>query len=275
MVKVFAWPPVGVTGAEWTEEAPVSISRSLLTGAERVSAAQRIRRLVTLAVPGFGRTAWQAGYMEMLKRYLAGVHLVRLYSYPVNWHLDVVDDDWRRSNPLVWFNDGNELPWQSPYVRFYSGVRLTGSVSWIANKPVALVSGLPPRRLVARPGEFITFFSGNSDTTGATVQIAAPAMSDEEGNAVIRLFESPGEFENVRINLGVCDTGVFRPVRYPRAVQPVSGDWVYTWEFREVFEDETDGFEEIDPWTVPIASFPGFFINGGNLGHGPVAGGPL
>lgn len=275
MVKVFAWPPVGVTGAEWTEEAPVSISRSLLTGAERVSAVQRIRRLVTLSVPGFGRTAWQAGYMEMLKRLLGGVHLVRLYSYPVNWHLEVVDDSWRRSDPVSWFRDDSAIPWDVPHVRFYSGVRIYGTTAWIAGKPVARLSGLPPRKLVARPGEFISFHAGNDDMEGVTVQIVAPAMSDENGEAVVRLFQSPGEFENARVSLGVCDTGVFRPLSYPRAVQPVSGDWVYNWEFREVFEDETDGFEEIDPWSVPTVSYAASYLNSGGPAFGPIAGGPL
>jgi len=251
MVRVIAWPPVGVTGTEWTEDAPVQISRSMLTGAERVSAFQRKRRLATLIVPGFGRTTYDAGYIEMLKRYLEGINLVRLNSYPINWHIEANGNPaLRQSRPLLWSAGGDPLEWESGSepLLWFTGTYVTGTTATVDGRPVLYVTGLPPNMLVIRPAEFITLFS---ETGSETVQAVAPATTDDTGAATILLFEAPAEsYTSARVNLGTCDTGVFRPVDYPRAVQPVRGDWSYTWSFREVFEDEVGEFEEFDPWRL-------------------------
>jgi hypothetical protein len=253
--KVFAWPPVGVTGAEWTEDAPSERSRSILTGAERVSAIQRKRRLVRLTVPGVGRTTYDAGYVEMLKRHLEGVHLVRLTSYPINWHFD-------RPQPLV----------------------LKGDVFNDLGRSYVVLRGVPPGQIVARPAEFLTLFLPTGETTdldpldwfdgsdpltwdvddstspdplvwfygtpytGTVVQVSNPAKSDDSGRVVISLFETVPDQTQITVLYGTCATGVFRPDTYPRAVQPQLGNWSYEWSFREVFADEVGGFVEINPW---------------------------
>mgnify|MGYP001459223640 FL=1 len=112
-----------------------------------------------------------------------------------------------------------------------------------------LDSGLRPSRLVARPGEFLTAFADHDDTVGHTVQITAPARSNSDGVAVIRLFEALPDLTDARVNIGVADTGAFLPVgEYPRAAQNLSGDWSYSWSFREVFPEEVGGFVEVNPW---------------------------
>lgn len=250
-VKVIKWPPVGAIGAEWTEVAPVQISRSMVTGAERVSAFQRKRRMVSISVPAIGENMYDAGYMEMLKRELEGIHLVRLESYPINWHLDFIEKGIRR-----------------------------GDVYTDLGKTYVIVYGLKPNSLVARPADFmrlflsdpdgpeqntlpwqnsndpltwqnngqpLTWFYG-ADYAGTSVQVTAPVTSDEDGRAVIPIFETIPDQTQIYLKFGASDTGAFRPMQYPRSVQPVSGNWSYDWEFREVFSDEVGGFLEVDPW---------------------------
>lgn len=252
-VNVIAWPPVGVIGAEWTEVAPVQVSRSILTGAERLSATQRIRRMVRLTVPAIGRDTMGAGYMEMLKRHLAGIHLVRLNSYPINWYLDSRQYEAARSSRrLNWEDDDTEIDWtdDTEVILWFDGTILSGATTVVGSQPALTVTGLPPNTLVARPGEFVTVYPNlTSDTVSYTAQVTAPAYSNAEGEATILLFDAlptGGVWE--RVNIGTSQTAVFRPESYPRAVQPLSGNWSYEWSFREVFEDEVGTFNEINPW---------------------------
>jgi hypothetical protein len=249
--KVFAWPPVGVIGAEWTEDAPVQVSRSMVTGAERVSAIQRKRRIASLTVAGLGLNTFQAGYMQMLIRYLEGVHLVRLYSYPISWRLEQPERAIRR-----------------------------GNVTTDLGQTFVTIYGNKPNSLVFRPADFLTLFLPSGATTdlnpftwldgtdplpwknstnpltwfsgtpygGTTVQITQPVYSDDSGVAIVPVFETVPDQSNIYLIAGASDTGVFRPVSYPRAVQPYSGNWTYDWEFREVFGDEVGGFTEVNPW---------------------------
>jgi hypothetical protein len=253
--KVIMWPPVGAIGTEWTEIAPVQVSRSMVTGAERVSAIQRKRRMASLTVAGFGRTPYDAGYMEMLKRFLEGVHLVRLYSYPVAWHFGRPERAIRRA-------------------------KITSDLG----QTYVTVYGVKPDSLVLRPADFLTLFLPNGQTTdlngidwfngsnpvdwqtdnttnaepvswfsghpygGTRVQVTQPVRSDSTGRAVVPIFETIPDVNDLYIMFGDCDTGVFRPVEYPRARQPYLGNWEYEWEFREVFADEVGGFTEVNPW---------------------------
>lgn len=246
-MKVFAWPPVGVRGSEWTEIAPVQISRSMTTGAEFTSAVQRKRRLVSLEVSALAMGRSGAGYMEMLKRLLEGIHGVRLYSCPLGWHGDAAGVH-RQAFPLDWTDAGVDLTWSDAAAEllWFDGTVLFGTLTTSGGFPAVTVTGLPPNRLIARPGEFVSIYETPSDRVGSTAQVLAEAYSDADGGVTIRLFSAlafPG-----RVSIGVSDTGVFKPVVYPRAMRPVGADWSYAWEFREVFEDEVGAFEEVDPW---------------------------
>lgn len=247
--RVYAWPPVGVTGAEWTIDAPVNVSRSIITGARKVSAHARKRRLVSLTASSLARGKSGAGYMEALKRFISGgENLVRVNSYPINRVMDArASAASRQSQPVVWQDGGSQVDWESggSPVLWYSGTVLTGVASTDADGwPVLTVSGLAPNVLVARPAEFVTLFS--SGMTGATAQIVREAYSNASGVAVLRLFTALSG--SGRVNIGVSESAVFEAVSIPRAVQPVTGDWTYSWGFREVFADEVGGFEEINPW---------------------------
>lgn len=252
-VNVYAWPPVGVVGSEWTEDAPVSVSRSLLSGARYVSASQRKRRLASLVVSSLGRGRMGAGYCEVLKKLLSGGEsLVRLNSYPINWHLDArAQAAARQSQHLNWTTGGVDLDWTAGVVDllWYSGTLLTCTVTTDAGWPALAVSGLPENTLVARPGEFVTVFEDEADTTGETVQVLTAATSDASGDATVRVMTAPSH--GGRVNIGVSDTGVFEVVGgLPRAQQAPRGNWTYAWSFREVFADEVaGGFTEVNPWT--------------------------
>jgi len=149
------------------------------------------------------------------------------------------------STPLAWDVNSADLHW-------YTGTVLTGvPVTDAGGFPAVAVTGLPANTLVARPGEFLTVFEDAADTTGETVMIANAARSDDTGRATVRLLSALSH--GGRVNIGTSDTGVFRVIGpLPRAVQPRSANWSYTWNFEEVFADQVPdgyGFLEIDPWT--------------------------
>lgn len=249
---VYAFPPVGLVGHNWTEDAPVSKSMSLLSGKQYVSSAQRKRRMATLTVSSLAGRANRsgAGYMEMLKKLLAGgENLVRLKSPSINWHLDAVRlMSLRQSHRLIWTDDETELDWSDngTDMNWYEGNRLTGVPSTDGVWPTVTVTGLAASSLAARPGEFITAFADDDDATGETVQAMRETWSDKDGVAVIRLMSVLGTAG--RINIGTSETAVFEVQDMGSPIQPLRGDWRYTWTFKEVFADEVDGFTELDPW---------------------------
>jgi hypothetical protein len=251
--KVIMWPPVGAIGTEWTEVAPVQVSRSMITGAERVSAVQRKRRMAKLIVPGVGRNTYDAGYMEMLKRYLEGVNLVRLFSYPISWHFDRPEQVVRRGRV---YNDlgktyvevfgtapDSEVLRPADFLTLYlpgSGTLNTNPLDW-------LTSGAPlDWKTMTDP----FFWVSGSAYAGTTVQATQPVISDGTGRAIVPVFETVPDTADVYLVFGAADTGAFRPMEYPRAVQPHLGNWTYEWDFREVFADEVGGFSEVNPWVL-------------------------
>lgn len=248
-VPVIAWPPVGAVGSAWTVAAPVARSQSLITGRRYVSRWGRERREAAVNVSALARGRSGAGYSEMLIRYLdGGANLVRLNSYPINWHLDhLALEGVRSSQPLAWQTNGNPLAWQTngQPLLWFTGTVLSGTVSG----DMLTVTGLPPGRIVARPGDFVRLFTAVSDAAGALSQVITEATSDSSGVAVLQLFDevTPGAY--ARVNIGDSDSRVFEALEMPRAMQAVGSDWQYPWAFREVFEDEVDGgFDEVNPW---------------------------
>lgn len=248
-INVYSWPPVFVHGWEWTERAPVRRSQSLLTGADLVTADQRIRRMASLEVDG--ARAMGAGYVESLKKFLdGGVNAVRLYSMPVNRYAGYGTAT-RQSQRILWEDSGTDVEWEDSGtdVLWYDGKHLTGTTGTDADGfSIITVSGLPANTLVVQPSEFLTVYDDPDDYTGTTVRVITAATSDGSGVAVIRLFDSPGAHTDARVNIGTRDTGVFRPVNIPRSPQMINSTWTYTWQFYEVFEEEVGTFVEVDPW---------------------------
>lgn len=241
MVNVYAWPPVGLVAAEWSQIAPVGRSRSLLTGASYVSAAQRRRKVATLDASALARGGNGAGYIEVLKRLLdGGVHLVRLYSTPINWHLDDAAENAVRTRPMSWIIPSDPLSWTSggAALSWWDGAATTGVVS--GGGLTVTVSGLPPKKLAARPGEFVLM-------GGVVSMVVRPATANSDGVAVLRVLTPLTG--NGPIVIGARETGVFEADEMPRSAQPIGGNWSYSWSFTEVFEDERGPFVEVDPWS--------------------------
>ena len=246
MTDVIAWPPVGLTAWEFTRVDPVSRSVGLLDGRPRTSSAQRSRRLATAIVSGMGPDLAGAGYVEMLKEYLAGGrHLVRVECMSPNLqrvsslHLKNAHMEWTSSGTAMdWTSDGATMLW-SDNLEMH-GVPATDG-SW----PALTVTGLPASSIVARPSDLITV----TDSAGAkeTSRVLMVARSDATGAATIRTrdtFTLSG-----LVSIGDKESIVFEALDMPRAVQPVAGAWGYEWAFREVFADEyPDGWTERDPW---------------------------
>lgn len=253
MANVIVFPPVGAVGSEWAVSAPIQVSRSMMTGRRYVSAMGRERREASVVVSALAKTRSGAGYSEMLKRHLdGGVHLVRLNSYPINWHLDAARmAGLVNSHPFTWEHEDATFTWEHEGypVIWFSGTVLTGTVTTSDGWPAIAVSGLPPNMLVARPGDFVEVFEEFGDTSGHIAQVTAEATSNGAGAAIVRLMDALPELEGVRVNLGASDSRVFEAVELPRAMQPMGQNWVYEWRFREVFADEVGGFVEVNPWS--------------------------
>ncbi len=245
MVNVYAWPPVGVISRGWTMELPVSRSRSIITGRDFVSASQRRRKVATVEV--HGRRNYGSGYMEALWRLMdGGVHLVRLSSCKIPWgKLDVTAEQ-RTEKPIAWETPPAPLGWTVPpgEIVWIGAVELPAAYSLVSGVPTLTVSGLPPSSRVALPGEFVTIRGGGG--SGETIMITNAAISDTAGIAVVRLAQVPTI--SGPVSLGTREVGVFRlQSNWPAAKRGVSQE-NYPLEFREVFEDETDGFFEVNPW---------------------------
>ena len=215
MVDVIAWPPVGLSAWEPSHEDIVSVSRSLVSGKRFLSAAQPRRRVVSATVQGRGIDAAGAGFMEMLKDFLAGgENLVRIECQSALWH-------------RTW------------------GTRGAAAEAVVDGDWTALdCSGFAAGEIVARPHDLVTFTTGGEDFLTRALTVA---RSDGAGDALIRVRNDLSGTGTVVI--GGTESIVFEPVEIPRAVQPAKGDWAYSWSFREVFEAETDGFVEVDPWS--------------------------
>lgn len=245
---VIAFPPVGAVGSMWTIAAPVQRSQSMITGRRYLSRWGRERRKAMVNVSALALDRSGAGFSAMLIRYLdGGANLVRLNSYPINWHLDQARlEGVRSSQPLEWTTSGNPLAWQNGGQPLYW---FTGTViSGVAAGNEIEVSGLPPNTLIARPADFVRAFGALGDTEGPIAQIVSEARSDSSGAAVLSLFEPLPAGAYARVNIGASESRVFEVQDIPQSPQPLGANWFYQWNFREVFADEVGGFNEVNPW---------------------------
>jgi hypothetical protein len=249
MTDVIAWPPLGVTAWELTEHFPQSRSVGLIQGRARTSSAQRPRRVATAGVRGIGKDLAGAGYIRMMNRLWAGgPHLTRVTCLPTIWHLAQKGLDltslplsWQHaSDDLAWSYDGDDLDW-------YSGKYLTDGVPVTENGWHGLqVSGFPPSTIIARPSQQVAVrFQGAVETAYAMTVV----RSDANGDALIRTDRASAFSVTGVVSIGEPEVITFEAVDVPRAVQGLSGDFIYQWDFREVFEDEyPDGWTLVTPW---------------------------
>jgi hypothetical protein len=251
-VNVYAWPPVGAVSTLWTFEQPSSVSESGLTGAARVSLIRPERRRAKVVVSALSNGRNGAGYSEVLKRLLrGGAALVRLQSSPINWHLDAESAAaWQAGGFLRWITGADApLTWNATggTVSWFSGLFLTGVIGTSNGFPSLTLSGLPASQPVIRPGESVQVFQdpGDPDEVGVSIMAVAPAQSNADGVAVIRLISAPPYAARVAIGR---ETAVFRAVSVPSSEQPVGANWTLPWDFQEVLPAEVGGFVENRDW---------------------------
>lgn len=246
MTNVYAWPPVGLTGWEATRLDPVSRSESLIDGRARTSSAGRARRLATAIVPGINKDQSGAGYVENLKRLLAGgEHLVRVPWRSAIWFL--ADRPPGLVTQRLLFTSGEvDLEFTSGGVDllFGTGVNMIGAPATDDGWDAITVTGLPPNTIVARPSDTIEV---RDETTEELRTVLALARSDGSGEAVIRILGGPITLTG-HVSIGTEEQVLLEALGMPRAVQPLDGDWSYTWNFREVFADEYGSLTELNPW---------------------------
>jgi hypothetical protein len=247
MVNVIAWPPVGLTGYMIARADSPSVSRGLLTNARRTTASQARRRAITAVVAGIGTQAAGAGYMAELEEQTdAGRHLLRINARSAIWHLASAEYGFRNrlmtwldgSTDMVWTSGGADLLWGDGEYPL-SGVPGTAD-GW----PILTVSGLPPSRIAVRPHERVTVTDGVTIEGARALRVTS---SDGSGVAVIRL--SAALTLSGLVSIGETESIVCEVLEWPRAVQPLAQEWALSCGLREVFEAETDGFVEVDPWT--------------------------
>lgn len=224
-LNVYKFPPVRYKLSEFTTVHGVSRSVSLVETKLYQSSYDVERRACTLQVSSLANDRTGAGYMEMLKKYLAGRHLVRLDFLSPNYHLD--------RNPFL-----DYVSWLTQLPLFSS---IVGTVTQSNGYSQVAISNLPDGYRI-RPGDYIKI--------GATVtQAVAPAVANTSGQAVVRLFDVVSNVTGADIDLNAPVSVVMRPLEIPRAQQPLDGDWQYEWQFVEIFVTEVEGgFVEIDPW---------------------------
>ena len=248
MTNIYAFPPVGSVGREWTEETRVARSSYLFSGKRAVSSLGPRRRLASLTVSALALGRNGAGYSESLKRLLdGGLHLVRLWSWPVNWHLDAADMAALLTEPLSWTSGGVPLIWTSGGVPllWFTGANVQGVAGTdAAGFPILTLSGLPPGQLVLRPFDVVRVFPTAGGASVAARGVGA-VSSDGAGAAVVRLH---GALPTGTVSLGDVETAAFEVTSMPRAVQPVGADWTYEWGFREVLAAEITDPVEVNPW---------------------------
>lgn len=238
MVKVIKWPDLPVLGWEFTRVHPVSRSQSALTGADYLSQSKVSRRVGALTINGVSTSFDAGGTIEMLKDEIAGVNLVRIVSIPAHWHLahlpvrGRVKLNWTAGGiPLNWTADGVALNW-------YSGAALYGVPFDDGDYQGLEISGLTPGAVAVYPNETLSV----GETRARSYH---KAVAGSDGKVRIRVNRPIAEAGAVKI--GVDDERVYRLDDQPRAMRTLGSQFRYDFAFREVFEDETDGFEEVDP----------------------------
>lgn len=246
-MKVYAWPPVAPSAWEWTVQDPIDVSRSLITGRRYASAAQRRRIVARLSVGG--ARGDYGGYMEALKRLLlGGAALVRLTERPMLFGR-LPGRELRSAEIMRWTTGDETLGWTTGAegLLWFTGRTVQAAIASVGVWPAAALSGLPPSTHVARVGETLAVHPNGAPSAASQHRmILRPVTSDAAGRAVAVLDEPLTA--SGRADIGPTRSAVFEAVSMPRAVRQPGAQYTYDWEFSEVFPDETNGFEELNPW---------------------------
>lgn len=222
MSVIYAWPPLRHQSTVWTHEIPVRSSRGALSGNDYPSSAAPIRRTAQVSCSALAGWRDGAGLCESLNLLLdGGVNLVRFQLPLLNSYRDV---------------------WDAPLD--LGGGAFVGTMTTLAGFDAIALSGMVPGAVVCRAFDLIgSYVLG---VLGGTARAVSTVIADLDGTAVIPLHSAlPAGV----IRVGETETAIFRAVSMTPGVQPVSGDWSYSWALREVLSEELLGTEdEVDPW---------------------------
>lgn len=246
MVNVIAWPPVGLVGWEITRIDKANVERGILTNIRRSSASQVRRRELVPVVSALALDAVGSGYMhELIEQLDGGRHLIRIEADSAIWHLRSANA--RFGNELLeWTSGGTELLWTAGGVDLIWGsgeFALHGVPGTSGGRPILTVSGFPPDTLVCRPSERVRVMDGDTEQEARVITVA---YSNADGVAVL-VLASALTLTGL-VSLGVRESIVCEAMDTPRAIQPVSQNWTYQWRLREVFQAETETWDEVNPW---------------------------
>lgn len=106
--------------------------------------------------------------------------------------------------------------------------------------------GLPANRVVAFPSETVRVTASGTEYLARVIRIA---KTDEAGVARIFLDQA---VPNGDVLIGFEESVVYEVIE-PGASEPMqtaSGNISYDFDLLEVFEDETDGFVDVNPWGI-------------------------
>ncbi|GGX63316.1 hypothetical protein GCM10007385_35560 [Tateyamaria omphalii] len=242
MPDVIAWPPLGITAYEHTLTRPVQRETGL-DGEPYLSQSLKTRRTYTARTSGIGPDRFGAGYVEILKHLLDGkLALVSVPTLPRVWMGAVRAMPDRGADQITWVTPPEPVTWQDG-----------SAVGWINRDHIIAVAGadqsgfnyidctgLPVSQTVAAPGEAVSI-------AGDTAYVLRPAKSNEDGEARVYLT---GPLTSGNVRIGVIEVRTFEIPDFPRAQQPVNGDFFYEFQMREVFDDDFDTpLQVINPWS--------------------------
>jgi hypothetical protein len=208
-----------------------------------MSQSEPTRRLVSADVAGIGKTKDGAAYVEALKILLDGkLPLVRMTLLPQFWLRALRGQGFRRGNVDTNFAAaGVDLNLTAGGVGLNLIARsriegVAGNNGW----PYLDCTGFAPNKVAAFPTERIT-------VGGVTAIVLRTAYADSSGNARVYLMTALADGE---VQIGIEETVAFEVLDFPRSKQPLSGNYSYGFELREVFVSEfADGFTEVNPWS--------------------------
>ena len=213
-IKVYPFPAVPLSGTMYERRNFVQRSRSLLTGADYMSVAQRPRWAATFTVPSLAYRRDSAGYMEVLKRLLkGGVNAVRFNLGSSNWWMDTfathIQFDhtrvrWQKGfSDIEWTNSGGrDIVWEKDVSPYSAMVLPENKIS---------IMGFEPNAVAVRAGEWIRLTSGSNVYYGQALFTAA-ANSDRIAH--IQTYDDIPVLPDSRIEIGVGPSVVISPLIY-------------------------------------------------------------
>jgi hypothetical protein len=206
--------------------------------------------MATATVRGIGPYQSGAGYVRMLNHLWAGrPNLTRVQFMPAIWAGAGADLDlraqlieWTEGEvDLRWTDGGADLLWSD------GDHALTSYPTSVDGWFGLYISGFPPSTIVARPSERITVRDLSGSESGFVLGVV---HSNSNGEAFVPTSRSSGFTISGMVSIGDSEEIVFEALGVPEAVQGLSDDFYFQWNFREVFEDEYPGgfTDVVPPW---------------------------